>query len=111
MYEKGVVPACRVHSQCWEMLLSPAGRVETTMVVAVEPSAFDSCDDTGLSVERRVRVSGAPEGAVVRWEVVSAFDAPPEGGAAFSGTSAPLSGASPAGGEDVALAGTASQTG
>lgn len=103
--------ACRGHSQCWEMLLSPAGRVETTMVVAVEPSALDSCDDTGLSVERRVRVSGAPEGAVVRWEVVSACDAPPGGGAAFSGTSAPLSGASPAGGEDVALAGTASQTG
>lgn len=108
MCEKGVVPARRLHSQCWEMLLSPAGRVETTMVVAVEPSAFDSCDDTGLSVERRVRVSGAPEGAVVRWEVVSACDAPPEGGAAFSGTS----GASPAGGgEDVALAGAASQRG
>lgn len=54
------------------MLLSPAGMVETTIVVAVEPSAFDSCDDTGLSVEKGVRASGAPGGAVVRLEVASA---------------------------------------
>lgn len=96
------------------MLLSPAGMVETTIVVAVEPNAFNSCDDTGLSVERGVRASGAPEGAVVRWEVVSACDAPQEGGAAFSGTFALLTGISPAGGEDVGvvvLVGAATQTG
>lgn len=96
------------------MLLSPAGMVETTIVVAVEPNAFNSCDDTGLSVERGVRASGAPEGAVVRWEVVSACDAPREGGAAFSGTFAPLTGISPAEGEDVGvvvLVGAATQTG
>lgn len=68
------------------MLLSPAGMVEATVVVAEEPSAFDSCDDRGLSVARGVRASGAPEGAVVRWEVVSACGAPPDGGAAFAGT-------------------------
>lgn len=93
------------------MLLSPAGRVETTIVVAVEPSALDSCDDTGLSVERGVRASGAPEGAVLRWEVVSACDAPPEGSPAFSGTFAPLSGVSPAAAEDVVFSGAATQTG
>lgn len=96
------------------MLLSPAGRVETTIVVAVEPSAFDSCDDTGLSVERGVRASGAPEGAVVRWEVVSVCDAPPLGGAAFLGPFAPVTGVSPAGCEDggvVVFVGAAAQTG
>lgn len=80
------------------MLLSPAGVVETTVVVAVEPSAFDSCDDTGFRVDRGVRTSGAPEGAVVRWEVASAC---PEGAAALSGTFALVSGLSPAGSEDV----------
>lgn len=64
--------------------------VETTVAVAVEPRAFDSCDDTGLSVEMGVRASGAPEGAVVRWEVASACDAAPGAGAA--GTSALVSG-------------------
>lgn len=84
------------------------------MVVAVEPSAFDSWDDTGLRVERGARASGAPEGAVVRWEVVSACDAPPEGGAAFSGPLSPVRGVSPAGGEDdgvLLLVGAAAQTG
>lgn len=70
-------------------------------MVAVEPSAFDSCDDTGFRVERGVRTSGAPEGAVVRWEVASACDARPEGGAASSGTFALVSGVSAAGNEDV----------
>lgn len=93
--------ACTAHSQCWEMLLSPAGVVETTVVVAVEPSAFDSCDDTGFRVERGVRTSGAPEGAVVRWEVASACDTCPEGGALLSGTFGLVSGVSPAGSEDV----------
>lgn len=94
------------------MLVSPAGMVDTTIVVAVEPSAFDSCDDTGLSVERGVRASGAPEGAVVRWEAVSACDAPPEGGAAFWGTSALVTGVSPAGAKDVVVfVGAAPQTG
>lgn len=50
------------------------------MVVAVDPRAFDSCDDRGFRVERGVRGSGAPEGAVVRWGVASACDTPPEGG-------------------------------
>lgn len=56
--------------------------METTIVVAVEwePSALDSCGDTDLRVERGVRGSGAPEGAVVRWGVASACDIPPEGG-------------------------------
>lgn len=96
------------------MLLSPAGKVETTIVVAVEPSAFDSCDDTGLSVERGVGASGAPEGTVVRWEGVSARDAPPEGGASFSGTFTLVTGVSPAGAEDlgvVVFVGAATQTG
>lgn len=85
------------------MLLSPAGMVETTVVVAVEPSALDSCDDMGLSVGRGVRASGAPDGAVLRWEVVSACDAPPDAGAMFSGTFALVSGLSPAGAEDVSV--------
>lgn len=93
--------ACTAHSQCWETLLSPAGVVETTVVVAVEPSAFDSRDDTGFRVERGVRTSGAPEGAVVRWEVASAWDTCPEGGAALLGTFALVLGASAAGSEGV----------
>lgn len=89
------------HLQCCETLLSPAGVVETTKVVAVEwePSAFDSCDDTGLSVERGVRRSGAPEGAVVKWGVASACDTPPEGGGKSSASL--VSGVNPDGGEDV----------
>lgn len=73
------------------------------MVVAVEwePSAFDSCDDTGLKVVRGVRGSGAPEGAVVRWGVASACDTPPEGGGKSSATVALVLGVNPAGGEDV----------
>lgn len=51
----------------------------TVVVVAVDPSAFDSCDDSGLRVERGVRGSRVPEGAVVRWGVASACDTPPEG--------------------------------
>lgn len=70
-------------------------------MVAVEPSAFDSCDDKGFMVGRGVGTSGAPEGAVVRWEVASACDAPPEGVAALSETLALVSGVSPAGGEDI----------
>lgn len=76
------------------MLLSPAGTVAPTVVVAVEPSALDSRDDTGLGVWRGVRASGTPEGAVVRREAVSAREAPPGGGA-------PVWGPSPAGAEDV----------
>lgn len=72
--------------------------VKTTVAVAVEPRAFDSWDDTGLSVERGVRASGAPEGAEVRWEVASACDA-----TAFPGTSALVSGGSPAGGGGVGV--------
>lgn len=91
------------HLQCWETLLSPAGVVEATMVVAVEwePSAFDSFEDTGLRVERGVTGSGAPEGAVVRWGMASAWDTPPEGGGKSSATVVP--GVNPAGGEDVGV--------
>lgn len=70
-------------------------------MVAVEPSAFDSCDDTGFRVERGVGTSGAPEGAVLRWEVASACDTCPEGGAALSGTLALASGVNASGSEDV----------
>lgn len=83
-------------------------------MVAVEPSAFDSCDDTGFGVERGVRTSGAPEGAVLRWEVASACDTCPEGGAALSGTFALALGVNPAGSEDVGavpFVGTVIQTG
>lgn len=94
-----------VNLQCWEMLLSPAGVVETTIAVAVEwePSAFDSFDDTGLKVEMGVRGSGAPEGAVVRWGVASACDTPPEGGGRSSATVAPVPGVNPAGGGAVVV--------
>lgn len=73
------------------------------MAVAVEwePSAFDSCDDTGLSVLRGVRDSGAPEGIVVKWGVASACDTPPEGGEKSSTTVTVVPGLKPAGGEDV----------
>lgn len=77
--------------------------METTIVVAVDPSAFDSCDDTGLSVERGVRASGAPEGAVVRWGVASACDTPPEGGGKPLATVAPFPRVNPTGGEDVGV--------
>lgn len=73
------------------------------MVVAVEPRAFDSCDDTGLSVAKAVRASGAPEGAVVMWEVASACDAPPGGGAAILGMLALVSGVRSSGGEDAGV--------
>lgn len=56
------------------------------MAVAVEwePRAFDSSDVTGLSVVRGVRGSRAAEGAMVRWEVESACEAPSDGGAKSS---------------------------
>lgn len=75
------------------------------MVVAVEwePSAFDSCDDTALSVERGVRGSGASAGAVVKWGVASACDTPPEGGGRFSVSVALVPGVSPVGGVDVGV--------
>lgn len=75
------------------------------MAVAVEwePKAFDSCDDTGLRVERGVRSSGAPEGAVVKWGVASACDIPPDGGGKSSATVALVPGVCPVGGVDVSV--------
>lgn len=71
------------------------------MVVAVDPRALDSCEDTGFSVGRGVRGSGAPEGAVVRWRVASACDTPTKGGGKSAVTVAPVPGVNPCGGEDV----------
>lgn len=87
------------HLQCCETLLSPAGVVERTVVVAVEwePSAFDSCEDTGLSVLRAVGGSGEPDGAVVRRGIASACDTPPVPPVAS------VSGVNSVGGEDVAV--------
>lgn len=73
------------------------------MVVAVDPSAFDSCDDTGLRVAKGVMVSGAPEGAVVRWGVASACDTPPEGGGKSSATVTLVPRVNPTGGEVVSV--------
>ena len=77
--------------------------METTITVAVEcdPSAFDSCDDTDLSVLMGVRDSGEAEGAVVKWGVASACDTPPEGGGKSSATVALMPGVISEG-EDVA---------
>ena len=76
-----------------------------TVAVAVEwePRAFDSCDDTGLSVERGVRGSGVPEGAVVKWGVASACDVPPEGGGKSSAAFALVPGVRPVRGVDVSV--------
>lgn len=70
------------------------------VAVEWEPSAFDSSGDRGLRVERGVRGSGAPEGAVVKWGVASACDTPPEGGGKSSATVALVPGVNPVGGED-----------
>lgn len=73
------------------------------VAVEWEPSAFDSCDGTCLRVERGVRGSGAPEGAVVKWGVASACDTPLEGGGKSSATVALVPGVNPEGGKDVGV--------
>lgn len=71
------------------------------MVLAVDPRALDSCDGTGFRVERCVRGSGAPGGAVVRCGMASAWDTPTEGGGKSAATVAAVKAVNPWGGEDV----------
>lgn len=59
--------------------------MDATVAVAVDPRALDSRDGTGFRVERGVRGSGAPEGAVVRCGEASAWDTP-EGGGKYAAT-------------------------
>jgi len=75
------------------------------MAVAVEwePSALDSCDDRGLRVLISVRDSGDAEGAVVKWGMASACDAPSEEREKTSATVAPVPDVNAVGGEDVAV--------
>lgn len=75
--------------------------MDATVAVAVDPRALDSRDGTGFRVERGVRGSGAPEGAVVRCGEASAWDTPTEGGGKSAATVAAGPGVNPWGGEAV----------
>lgn len=89
------------YSQCCETLLSPAEVVDATVAVAVDPRALDSREGMGFRVERCVRGSGAPDGAVVRCGEASAWDTPTEGGGKSAATVAAVTAVNPRGGEAV----------
>lgn len=89
------------YSQCCDTLLSPAEVVDATVAVAVDPRALDSREGTGFNVERCVRSSGAPEGAVVKCGKASAWDTPTEGGGKSAAPVAAVKAVNPWGGEAV----------